>query len=425
MKSQDGGPGRAGNHGDDLNGDDVAVRTALSAYYTEVLLNIDPQGRILGGEGGVASALGYGEGEQFGSHIGEHIHPDDLANVLDVVEWARGTEPPFSQRIYVRGRHRDGHWIPFRAEVLSAEVPLRGVVVRIRALDGDDAEFVQSDERFASLADVVPVGILTSDARGFVVFSNEPASRVLGLDPDTLHGHGWIRCLSDKAQRDVNEAAQRVLTISGRERIVVEIERLGEQRWVHVTLVRLGSVKRPTGWLATLEDITERQLAAARLVRQATHDPLTGLPNRLLLEDRLEQAVARLMRTKGTLVVLFCDLDDFKVINDELGHAAGDAVLIEMARRLSEHLREADTLVRLGGDEFVAVCEGIDEPETELLVQRLRAAVQEPMPLGEGTYVQTISIGVVVADGYDSELSPATLLARADQAMYSDKRIRK
>ncbi len=402
----------------------IDVAAELAKYHREVLLYIDPAGHIRGGGGAVATALGYSVGEQDGTHIAEYIHPDDLARVLDVVEWARSTEPPFLQRLNARARHLDGSWVPFRAEVLSAEPPLRGVIVRTRPLDADDPEFVQGDDRFASLADVMPAGILTADARGFVVFSNDAASQLLGAAPEHLHGHGWERCLSEEGRDEIALAAARVLEERGqqRERMVVEIMRFGEKRWLHVTLVPLGREGQRTGWIGTFEDVTERQLAAAELAHLATHDPLTELPNRLLLEDRLDQAVARMHRTSGTLAVLFTDLDDFKVINDTFGHAVGDAVLVEVARRMGEHLRPTDTLARLGGDEFVVVCEGLDHDGVSDLVDRLQRAVARPMPVIEGGHEQAMSIGVAIAR--PSVETTRDLLAQADQAMYRMKRAR-
>lgn len=401
---------------------EAEVAVALSTYRRELLLYIDSAGRIVAADGQLTTALGYELGDHEGSHIAEHIHPDDLQSVLDVVAWARTTEPPFHHVITARARHRDGSWVPFRSEVLSAEPPLLGVVVRCRPLDSDDSEFVQGDSRFASLADVVPAGILTADVRGFVVFSNDAASQLLGVPPDDLHGNGWERHVAADDRDDLASAAQRVLAGGGHERLVVRVARLAEDRWLHVTLVGLGTEARRSGWLATLEDVTERHEVVTDLAHKATHDPLTGLPNRVLLEDRLGQAVARQQRDGRSVAVLFFDLERFKEINDSLGHAAGDAVLVEVARRLQDHLREVDTLVRLGGDEFVVVCEGLDASEIQPLAERLRSIVAEPIDLDGADHRQGISVGVAVGS---SSASPADLLARADQAMYRDKRDRR
>jgi diguanylate cyclase (GGDEF)-like protein len=153
-----------------------------------------------------------------------------------------------------------------------------------------------------------------------------------------------------------------------------------------------------------------------RMRHDALHDALTGLANRTLLRDRLEQALARSAREGGETGVLFVDLDAFKQVNDAHGHAAGDAVLVELAGRLRTAVRPADTVARFGGDEFVVVCEQIDEPAALALAWRLEDAVRSPIAAGAGEHRLAASIGVAVGDA-DAE----TLLAEADAAAYRAK----
>jgi diguanylate cyclase (GGDEF)-like protein len=151
---------------------------------------------------------------------------------------------------------------------------------------------------------------------------------------------------------------------------------------------------------------------------QALHDPLTGLPNRALLADRIEQALARDLRTQGRVTVLFLDVDLFKVINDSLGHAAGDRILVELATRLGRFLRLGDTLARFGGDEFVIVCEDVPEEEVASLVDRVTDALMDPFEFEGRTVTVTASIGIAVAD---DTTDADTLLRDADAAMYRAK----
>lgn len=171
----------------------------------------------------------------------------------------------------------------------------------------------------------------------------------------------------------------------------------------------------------------ERQRSERRLARLALSDPLTGLPNRVLFADRLEQALGRAARStrRGRkaprLVVMFVDLDHFKPVNDTLGHLAGDAVLVEVARRLEHELRGADTVARLGGDEFTVLCEDVSTADSGVgLATRLAAALAAPYETEAGTARLTAAIGLAVADprGEDG----AALLRRADAAMYAAKR---
>ncbi|MBK9740106.1 MAG: EAL domain-containing protein [Actinobacteria bacterium] len=152
--------------------------------------------------------------------------------------------------------------------------------------------------------------------------------------------------------------------------------------------------------------------------RQAMHDPLTGLPNRALLADRIEQALARGTRQHGRVTVLFLDVDLFKVVNDSLGHAAGDRLLVEMATRLGHFLRPGDTLARFGGDEFVIVCDDVPEDEVAGLVDRVTEALSDPFEFEGRAVTVTASIGIAVAgDTTDAD----TLLRDADAAMYRAK----
>jgi diguanylate cyclase (GGDEF)-like protein/PAS domain S-box-containing protein len=151
-----------------------------------------------------------------------------------------------------------------------------------------------------------------------------------------------------------------------------------------------------------------------RMRHQAVHDPLTGLPNRTLLRDRLEHALAK--REAGSTGLLFVDLDNFKDVNDAHGHAAGDAVLVEVARRLCATVRPADTVARLGGDEFVVVCEAVDREAVAALGGRLQEAIQALLLAADAEHRLTASIGCALG-----ERDPDELLAAADAAAYEAK----
>ncbi len=166
-------------------------------------------------------------------------------------------------------------------------------------------------------------------------------------------------------------------------------------------------------------ELLERERdAQARLTHQATHDALTGLPNRSLFADRLTDALARVSRQSSTLAVMFLDLDQFKLVNDGVDHATGDEVLAETARRLLATARAADTVARFGGDEFTVLAEVGDEAEAIRLANRFRAAVSAPIFIGERDYSVRASIGVVISHG---EGDPASLVRDADAAMYRAK----
>ncbi len=189
-------------------------------------------------------------------------------------------------------------------------------------------------------------------------------------------------------------------------------------------LIAVVAVAQPRSWtllpllLVPLLAVQKAAEMSRENEHQALHEPLTGLPNRLLLTDRIEQALARSSRQDGHVTVLFLDLDLFKVVNDSLGHAAGDALLIDLAERLTGALRPGDTLARFGGDEFVIVCENVPENEIERLAGRIAAVMDPPFTL-EGREVNvSASIGIAVS-GPDADAD--TLLRDADAALYRAK----
>lgn len=170
-------------------------------------------------------------------------------------------------------------------------------------------------------------------------------------------------------------------------------------------------------WYAAAKDVTDR----VWLERQALHDPLTKLPNRLLLMDRARQALTRLHRSQGLVAILFIDLDRFKTINDNLGHALGDHLLISLASRLAKMMRDSDTIARLGGDEFVVLAEDLQTDADALAVaERVLHALEEPFVVGSREVSMLASVGVSVS--HDPEADPEALLREADVAMYRAKR---
>lgn len=173
-------------------------------------------------------------------------------------------------------------------------------------------------------------------------------------------------------------------------------------------------------YLGIIADITATKLVQVELEKNANHDALTSLPNRILLMDRLHQAMAQAQRTRLLLAICYLDLDGFKPINDSHGHAAGDQVLIEVARRLNRSVRVGDTVARIGGDEFVLLLWGLDDlPECDKTLSRVISDISSPIVLDDWQARISVSVGVSIFpdDGVDS----TTLIAQADSAMYRAK----
>ncbi len=399
------------------------IRTALSRYRTEFILLLTPRGEIVTSAEGLT--FGYGD-DEFGHAIADRVHPDDMPAVLAVIERARN-EPEFRETIHTRGRRADDRWGTFEVTVMDASRELSdgGVVLRVRDITDEvhpPEVLTPGTDRFHSLAAALPLGLLSADANGWVVFSNRAVQQIFNLSADELMGRGWEDAIHPDDQLEVLAATEQVISYGLPAQVVFRVHTAMFSRWAHAKFVPLGVPERTHGWIATVDDITDRRRAESQLAHQATHDPLTKLPNRVLLEDRLRQACARLRRGADSVSVLFIDLDGFKAINDSLGHQAGDRVLVEVAQRVRRVVRDVDTVARYAGDEFVVVCEGIKENEIPYVVRRIARAVDEVLVLdGQDVHVGA-SIGVATTFDPDTRLDD--LLALADQDMYRNKRSR-
>lgn len=246
-------------------------------------------------------------------------------------------------------------------------------------------------------------GIVVVDRHGRIRFANPAACRLFGRSLTSLLGADFGHPLR------TNEPTEIELLVNGVPRVVEMRTNVG--RWGGQGVV-----------VVALRDVTVRARALAEseeAARQALHDPLTGLPNRALLLDRIRQALARSERSQGSLAVMFVDADFFKQVNDRAGHDAGDRVLREMARRLQAAVRPTDTVCRLGGDEFVIVCQDLEgRTEAEEIANRVESAVTLPYPVDGTELVVTVSVGIAMAD---AGASPEALLSAADAAMYQAK----
>jgi len=172
--------------------------------------------------------------------------------------------------------------------------------------------------------------------------------------------------------------------------------------------------------VVTIMNLTERKSNEENIVHHATHDPLTGLPNRVLIKDRLENAVARAVRSDTFLAVLFIDLDRFKLVNDNYGHEVGDTLLVEASERMLSVVRPGDTVGRFGGDEFVVICDQLNDLAiADKLASRIVNVFQTPIKFEYGELYTTASVGLVVYDGQDE--TAESLLRKADTAMYHSK----
>jgi diguanylate cyclase (GGDEF)-like protein/PAS domain S-box-containing protein len=276
-----------------------------------------------------------------------------------------------------------------------------------------------SEQRFRTLAASSPVGILQLDSDGRCIYANARFKKIVGLDGGGALEPGW-RLAVHPEDREATEAVwtEAALGKNGPP-VRFRIGEGSEQRWGEARAATLrddhGAI---VGCVGTVQDITERERIEAQLTHHALHDPVTGLPNRTLFLDRVGMALARTRRSGGETAVLFIDLDRFKLINDSLGHEAGDRLLTTVAERLNESLRDSDSVGRLGGDEFAVLCEVRNGEEAMMIAERTAASIEAPVDLDSRQTVVSASIGIALSDGTST---PAGLLENADAAMYRAK----
>src|SRR5918995_147287 len=310
---------------------------------------------------------------------------------------------------------------------LSHNVENRGRLVLAIIRDvterkGVEKAIKESEERFRSLVQNTSDIITILEADGTVRYVSPAVERVTGYKPEGQIGtKAFASVHPDDRERALSIFAE-VLKRGGLHPPVEfrVLHKDGSWRYLEHIVNNLLDDPAVRGVVVNSRDVTERRTLEEQLRHQALHDPLSGLPNRALFMDRLEHALTRANRRGSKIAVLFMDLDKFKVINDSLGHKAGDQLLIEVADRLKAPLRPEDTVARLGGDEFTILVEDISSVgDVARIAVRLAKKLRPPFALGEQEVFATVSTGIAL-NGPARE-QPADLLRHADLAMYQAK----
>ncbi|WP_195210228.1 putative bifunctional diguanylate cyclase/phosphodiesterase [Actinomarinicola tropica] len=380
---------------------------------TDLLLAFDHEGRITYVSPSVTPMLGYAPEDLVGTD-GLHVVIDEdrprVAAALAAIVGPDGA----SQQVF-RVRRQDGTIRHLEArgtshlddpEVGAVLISMRDVTDRLTA----ERSLAERDALYRTIVEATSDAVVIH-AEGTIFYANPAAAQLLGVDdPLRVAGRQMEELFRPEAGSPADEWApgnhHRVVRLDGRS-LDAELTAIPTV-WGGQTAVQV-----------VIRDITERQLHDLALLHQATHDPLTGLPNRSLLADRLEHAASRAARTRRPFAVLFVDLDRFKVVNDTLGHEVGDELLRQIAVRLGDAVRPGDTVARLGGDEFVVVVEDLLVTDTvDLVVERIQEGFAAPFAIEDRDFLINASIGVLVTtDGRD----PKSLLRDADAAMYTAK----
>ncbi len=289
---------------------------------------------------------------------------------------------------------------------------------RLEALHQAQAEL----KRYATVFTNAREGMVITDASAQIIAVNPAFTEITGYPLEQIAGATPAVLSSGRQDEHYYQKMWSALKERGQwQGEIWNRRRSGDiyPEWLSIAAVR-DSEGETTHYIGIFSDVTERKEAEARIHHLAHHDALTGLPNRLLLQDRLGQAIREARRKGSQVGILFMDLDRFKWINDTLGHDAGDHLLRTITRRCLDVLRESDTLARLGGDEFVAILPGLQQAQDAGLVARkLLAAITQPCMLGNHELSVTCSIGIAVFPGDGT--TDSLLLRNADAAMYRAK----
>ncbi len=277
------------------------------------------------------------------------------------------------------------------------------------------AELNRSEARLRTIMGSVTEAIVTFDERGFIDSANPAAERLFQTTGPLLLG----RTMADLLTCEDAEAGQMPRLLAGADGQSIEAtgNRPDGSRFPLEVTINRASLDGKGYYIAALRDLTRQKEAQAVILHQATHDPLTGLPNRSLFNERLGEILKHAQRSGELVAVGFLDLDRFKSINDSLGHAMGDALLVQLGERLRQSVRDEDTVARMGGDEFIMILRGLRKPhDATIPARKILASLQTPMRLDGHELKVTASLGLSLYP-IDAE-NRDTLLRHADMALY-------
>jgi len=389
----------------------LCAAIASAAEPTAIVMNDDEDVLVLAWANRTFSeSVRVARHELAGEPLGDFVWGADQLPLNEL----RSTEFPLT----VQGR--DGSTSAWDAAAIPTNEGGRVAwVLTLRPPAGRDLDELlrASEERFRALAERAPVGIFSSEVGLRINYVNDWLSELLGTPAEQLLGTSWMDRVRAEDLDAVTMGLQETLAGTPLDLPCRFETASGEVRWVNMRAIGVHQPGKPATFLGTIEDVTERRQFEELLAWQATHDPLTGLPNRAELTAEISAAIAT---EAETTAVLFFDLDGFKEVNDTMGHAAGDALLIAVADRLRDAVRGTDIVFRLAGDEFVILAHNVrDDAEAMAVAERLRKAVARPVTIGDAPVRIGCSVGVVRAD---TTTSADEMLRDADVAMYEAKR---
>lgn len=383
----------------------------------------DAEGRVQWVSPAIQRILGWIPEERYATTL-ELIHPDDMPNVVAAQQRLMAGEQAASTRLRMRRVDGEYRWMESFARAVRDDagdvVSLVVVTHDIQAQMDYERALARSESRYRLLAENATDLVYRTSLDGVAEWVSEGVERILGYAPEDLVGRNFSDLVAPEDRESVDRVTREVLT-GGRNSARFRMPTAdGGTRWVHASihLVR-DDHGRPVGFVGGCRDVQAEVEAEQALDRRARTDDLTGLLNR---REALSQLVTWLSpgnHHREELAVAFCDLDDFKGINDSMGHAVGDRLLQVVAERIRGCVRAGDTVARVGGDEILLILRGMTSLDAGVAVaEKVREAVGAPVRINGQVVPASVSIGVTMAEKHDDV---DTLVARADRAMYRAK----
>ena len=320
-----------------------------------------------------------------------------------------------------RHRHKNGHLVEFEVSVSYADI--RGGVIFVFARDISERKRLEGELELSALVfNASTASIVVADANGLIVCVNPAFTQTTGYEPHEVIGRNPRLLSSGRQSREFYQNMWQTLEKAGHWEGEWWNKRkdgdlYAEQVTINIVRNKDGNVHR---YVKISSDVTEKKRLDNLIWRQANYDSVTNLPNRRLFLDRLAQEIKKCRREKESLALLFIDLDRFKEVNDEFGHAVGDRLLVEVSRRINGCVRSSDTVARLGGDEFTVVLAGLgNTSRIETVARNIKNVLAQPFHFGEVEASISGSIGIAIYPVGASDIDE--LINKADEAMYAAK----
>lgn len=400
----------------------------ITDQSSDIIVIVNREGIVTYENPAIEKFLGFTAEERVGGRGFENIHPDDVRFVGDEFKRLFSDVHAYPSRSEVRLRHKDGNWLTFESVAgnISNSDVVDALIINLRDINGRkkaEESLRQSEEKYRTILENIQEGYFEVDLAGNLTFFNDPLCQMTYYRREELTGLNYKVYTDEETAQKVYQAFNKVFKTGNptKEFDWQIIRKDSTKRYIEASVsLQKDFSGIPTGFKGIIRDITERKEMDRKLNYMATHDALTGLPNRMLFMDRLQIALAQSKRNKNKLAVMMLDLDHFKEINDTLGHMVGDKLLKEVAYRLTGILRQNDTIARLGGDEFVVLLSDLGKMEYAAGVAKvILKAFQKPFALAGKEITSRASIGIAVYPDDCEDID--SLLKKSDTAMYDVK----